>query len=185
MGFEKMPSPEEMAKIQKERALSDADLVKGGAEYVVNEDSTRLEVTEEQERAAEKEMILEKIGIETIRCPESIELIKKLRSKLLNYDERISRQNKDIIIKGFSGLSEREMRSVVETRHKRAILAEVLLYGEFDIYEFYNNLKNKNKKVGAKQGVGSDDLNILKNACGVINDYCENAGKNVSGGTGF
>jgi hypothetical protein len=49
-----MPTPEEMAKIQKERALSDAELIKGGAEYVVDEKGMRLDVAYEQIKAAEK-----------------------------------------------------------------------------------------------------------------------------------
>ncbi len=43
------PSPEEMAKIAKERALSDAELLKGGAEYKFDEKGEKhLEVTDEQ-----------------------------------------------------------------------------------------------------------------------------------------
>ena len=58
MGFEtpKKPTPEEMAKIQKERALSDAKLIKGGAEYVADEHGLRLEVTKNQIVNAEKEI---------------------------------------------------------------------------------------------------------------------------------
>lgn len=46
-----MPTPEEQAKIEKERTISDAELLKSGAEYVVNEEGEkRLEVTEEQRK---------------------------------------------------------------------------------------------------------------------------------------
>lgn len=48
-------TPEEMAKMQKERALSDAELVQDGAEYVVNENGIRLQVTEGQINKAKKE----------------------------------------------------------------------------------------------------------------------------------
>ena len=45
----KQPSPEEMAKIEKERALSDAELLKGGAEYKIDEkENKRLDPTAEQ-----------------------------------------------------------------------------------------------------------------------------------------
>lgn len=44
-----IPSPEEQAKIQRSRTLSDAELIKGGADYVPTEGSDmRLEVTPEQ-----------------------------------------------------------------------------------------------------------------------------------------
>jgi hypothetical protein len=58
MGFgePKMPTPEEMAKMQKERALSDAELIKGGAEYVVDGNGMRLDATSAQKDAAENEM---------------------------------------------------------------------------------------------------------------------------------
>ena len=47
IGEQKMPTPEEMAKIQEERILSDAELIKGGAEYVVDEKGMRLDATYE------------------------------------------------------------------------------------------------------------------------------------------
>ncbi len=59
MDFEKpkMPSPEEMAKIEKERALSDAELLKGGAEYKFDEKGNRrLNATDEQIEKAGEEM---------------------------------------------------------------------------------------------------------------------------------
>ena len=43
-----MPSPEEMAKIEKERVLSDTEPLKGGAEYKFNEKGEKFLVTEEQ-----------------------------------------------------------------------------------------------------------------------------------------
>ena len=62
MGFEgppkaKQPSAEEMAKIEKARTISDAELLKGGAEYKINESGEkRLEATVGQEKLAEREM---------------------------------------------------------------------------------------------------------------------------------
>lgn len=61
MGEPKMPTPEEMAKRQKERALSDFNLIQGGAEYDVDENrATRLDLTEEQMAMAKKDMLIEK-----------------------------------------------------------------------------------------------------------------------------
>ncbi|KKW22691.1 MAG: hypothetical protein UY65_C0018G0011 [Parcubacteria group bacterium GW2011_GWA2_51_12] len=43
------PTPEEQAKLEKERTLSDADLLKKGAEYKIDEfGEKRLEVTKKQ-----------------------------------------------------------------------------------------------------------------------------------------
>jgi hypothetical protein len=59
MKFEQpsMPSPEEMAKTEKERTLSDAELLKEGAEYKFNEGGEKsLNVTDEQVEAAREEM---------------------------------------------------------------------------------------------------------------------------------
>lgn len=53
----KSPSLEEMAKIEKQRTLSDAELLKGGAEYKFNEKGEkRLEVTEKQINGTRNEM---------------------------------------------------------------------------------------------------------------------------------
>lgn len=60
MGMEKMggaPSQEDQSKIQGERALSDLELVKGGAQFKEN---GRMEATAEQVGAAKKEMEAEK-----------------------------------------------------------------------------------------------------------------------------
>lgn len=59
MGFEtpKIPSPEEMAQIEKERTLSDAKLLKEGTEYKFDETGQKsFELTEEQIEQARKEM---------------------------------------------------------------------------------------------------------------------------------
>lgn len=59
MGFgePKMPTPEEMAKMQKERALSDAELIKGGADYAIDKNGNlKLNVTDEQIEQAKEEM---------------------------------------------------------------------------------------------------------------------------------
>ena len=59
MGFEQpsTPSPEEMAEIKKERTLSEAELLEGGAEYKVDEEGKeRLEVTDEQIEEAKEKM---------------------------------------------------------------------------------------------------------------------------------
>lgn len=51
-----MPTPGEQAKIEKERTISDAELLKGGAEYVVDENGEKiLSVTIEQCDSLEKE----------------------------------------------------------------------------------------------------------------------------------
>lgn len=56
--MEKQPTPEEIAKNQEARTLSDAELIKGGARYVPTESGEpRLEVTREQRNEAKKEMV--------------------------------------------------------------------------------------------------------------------------------
>jgi hemin uptake protein HemP len=44
MGFEtpKMPTPEEMTEIEKQRILSDAELLKGGAEIKIDEKGKKM-----------------------------------------------------------------------------------------------------------------------------------------------
>lgn len=53
---DRMPSPEEMAEIQEERTLSDAELIKGGAEYKSDEKgNVTLEPTRRQLKSIIKE----------------------------------------------------------------------------------------------------------------------------------
>lgn len=56
--MEKIFSPEKVAHTQKERTLSDAELLKGGAEYKLDEkgENIMLEATEEQKDKAKEEM---------------------------------------------------------------------------------------------------------------------------------
>jgi hypothetical protein len=64
MNFEQpsKPAPEEIAKIEKGRAISDAELLKNGAEYKINEKGEkRLDATDEQIEEARKEFIKEEI----------------------------------------------------------------------------------------------------------------------------
>ena len=63
---EKKYSPEEMAQIERDRTLSDAERLKEGAKYKINETGNkRLDLTNEQikkfERSGDKNMILEQL----------------------------------------------------------------------------------------------------------------------------
>jgi hypothetical protein len=60
-------TPEEQAKLEKSRALSDAELLKGGAEYVVDENGEkRLEVTKDQPYELRKRKKLEEASVEFV-----------------------------------------------------------------------------------------------------------------------
>lgn len=61
--MEKIFSPEKVAHTQKERTLSDAELLKGGAEYKLDEkgENIMLEATEEQKDKAKEEMESDKV----------------------------------------------------------------------------------------------------------------------------
>ncbi len=62
IGEPKMPTPEEMAETQKQRALSNAELIKDGAEYRYDKKgNSTLGVTEEQKSTAKKEMSQDKL----------------------------------------------------------------------------------------------------------------------------
>ena len=83
---EKMPNLEEMAKIQKERTLSDAELLKNGAEYEFNKNvEQKLEVTEEQKKTAKAEMDKD-LNLRYLKSEEgkieTEKLIEKVKEKL-------------------------------------------------------------------------------------------------------
>lgn len=76
------PTPEEQAKTEKERTLSDADLLKKGAEYVVDElGEKRLEVTGQQiadlKRTGKKPDQVESLDFD-IKYPNGDSLFEKL-----------------------------------------------------------------------------------------------------------
>ncbi|HBP01392.1 MAG TPA: hypothetical protein DD454_04255 [Candidatus Moranbacteria bacterium] len=116
MGEPKMPTPEEMAKIQKERALSDAELIKGGAEYVADENGLRLEVTREQANQIEDEEIFDrlneqqKLGIETIHYLNELEDV--IAAKFNNKEMRVIKEHLGLIQHCIINLSEKESDDV-------------------------------------------------------------------------
>jgi hypothetical protein len=175
MGFEtpKMPTPEGMAKIQKERALSDAELIKGGAEYVVDEKGMRLDVTYEQIKEAEKEMKQENQESPKIKLPKDPEIIKKLQNKLRDYKQRFASEQQKI--DGHKA-PEQVFHILADTNYKIAVLEKVLLEGEASTHELSRELNAKD---------GQFDAHAFNNACGVVEDYCSTGGKNTRGGTGF
>lgn len=72
------PSPEEQAELEKSRTISDADLLKGGAEYKVDESGEkRLEVTKDQIDSLEK-----------INMKEISECLKDISALLMSRDSR-------------------------------------------------------------------------------------------------
>lgn len=175
MGFEtpKIPTPEGMAKIQKERALSDAELIKGGAEYVVDEKGMRLDVTYEQIKAAEKEMKMEKEESPKIELPKDAEVVKRLQNKLKDYKQRLAEEKKKI---DPYKAPEQVFHILADTNYKIAVLEKVLLEGEVNTFELSRELNSQD---------GQFDSGAFNNACGVIEDYCSTGGKNTRGGTGF
>ena len=175
MGFEapKMPTPEEMAKIQKERVLSDAELIKGGAEYVVDEKGMRLDVTYERIKEAEKEMKQEKQESPKIELPKNPEIIKRLQNKLKDYKQRLAEKKKKI---DAYKAPEQVFHILADTNYKIAVLEKVLLEGEVSMHELSRELNAKD---------GQFDAHAFNNACGVVENYCSTGGKNARGGSGF
>jgi len=175
MKFEKpsMPSPEEMAKIEKERALSDAELLKGGADYKFDEkDRKRLDVADEQIEKARGEMEQDKnkenIESPKIKFPEDINIVKALQGKLAEYKERLGAQMKKDLYKA--------PELFTDTNYKIAVLEKLLTDGEVDTHELSREL---NEQYG---GFSVEDFD---NACAVIEDYAKTGGKEVTGGTGL
>lgn len=82
------PSPEERVEIEKQRTLSDAELLKGGAEYKMDEDGhLRLEVTPEQIEAVKREMDTGQEGAKEKRHEMTKEEIKQILIERIS-DER-------------------------------------------------------------------------------------------------
>lgn len=121
MGFEepKKLSPEEMAKIEKERALSDAELPKGGA---------RMEKDKSKERTESPK----------IEFPEDMAIVRALQNKLTEYKERLEKQTKDNPYKA--------PEVFADTKYKITILEELLTKGEVDGEKLFKKITNTGKE---------------------------------------
>ncbi|HOX10819.1 MAG TPA: hypothetical protein P5323_04025 [Candidatus Moranbacteria bacterium] len=167
------PSPEEMAKIEKEKALSDAELLKGGADYKFDEKGQkRLDVTDEQIEKARGEMEQDKnkenIESPKIKFPENINIVKALQGKLAEYKERLGAQMKEDPYKA--------PELFTDTNYKIAVLEKLLTDGEVNTHELSRELNEK---------YGGFSVGDFDNACAVIEDYTKTGGKEVAGGTGL
>ena len=179
LGEPKIPTPEEIAKTQKERALSDAELIKDGAEYVVDEKGTRLDVASDaaytQIEEAKKEMKQEKIDQKSpkIELPKDPEIVQKLQSKLKEYKQRL--EEKKLKMDEWAA-PEQVFPMLVGTKYKIAVLEKVLKDGEIKTFKLSRELEEQD---------GQFDKHAFNNACTVIEDYCKTGGKNIRGGTGL
>ena len=167
-----MPTSEEIAQIEKERASSDANLIKDGAKYVAED--MRLDLTPEQMQAAEKQMRIEKENSPKIKLPKDPDLVKRLQDKLEEYKQRLEKEKKEVD-DGYRA-PELVIHMLAETNYKIAVLEKLFLEGEVNTYELSRELNSRDKQLN------SDAFN---NACGVIDDYCTTGGKNTQGGSGF
>lgn len=89
--------------------------------------------------------------------------VDQLRKKLAEYESRID---------GFRA-PELQMGAVC----KKAVLERLLRDGTVNTHELSREL--------VQQYGSGFDPRAFNNACGVIEDYCQTGGKNVSGGTGL
>ena len=81
---EQFPTPNEMAQMEKERVLSDAEFLKHGAEFKFDDDGQkRLELTPEQVKLARDEM--EKITDDEYENREEISFIETAKGSVYNY----------------------------------------------------------------------------------------------------
>lgn len=99
MGFEKAdtPSPEEMAKIEKERTLSDAELIKEGAEYEFDSEGNKvLKVTESQieEKIEENNKIEKQKEVTKEKISESLDIKQEKIENVENNTEGTPEKNK-------------------------------------------------------------------------------------------
>lgn len=68
-------TPKDVAKIEKSRTISDAELLKAGADYVVDkEGNKRLEVTPDQKERLSSRVYIENILTKSLKSHKSVEV---------------------------------------------------------------------------------------------------------------
>lgn len=106
--------------------------------------------------------------------PDDKELVAKLERKLTEYKKRLEEQ-KEIADDGWTA-KERVAELTSETRHKIAVLEELLTNKVIDTHELSRRLKQEDKFYSVR---------YFERACAVINDYVTTGGEQSSGGTGL
>lgn len=167
-------SLEEMAKIEKERALSDAELLKSGAEYKFDDQGRKMfkptdEQLEEARKGMEKDKSKERMESPKIEFPEDIAVVRALQNKLTEYKERLEKQIKDNPYKA--------PEVFADTKYKITILEELLTKGEVDGEKLFKKITNTSKEVF--------NFDAYHEAYKVIEDYAKTGGKEIAGGTGL
>ncbi len=167
----KILTPEEIAKIQNERTLSDAELINGGAGYTpsLHNDGTRFDLENKQIRELEKEMGESKQESPSIKLPKNPEVIKKLKNKLEEYKKRLEKIKNSEDYNNEYNSPEEAFKKTADVYYKIKILEEVLTYGEVKTYEFLSRFKKRDEQF---------NIEAFENACGVIKDYCDTGGAN-------
>jgi len=87
MGMEKMPTPEEIAKMQNSRAVSDADLLKGGATLEATPDQVR-NAGEEMDRSMEIKKYKEALDAFMYACKAAMRSAEDLKAMFEISEER-------------------------------------------------------------------------------------------------
>lgn len=105
-----------------------------------------------------------------IILPESIKLKKKLKNKLSEYENRVTRLKKNLYVNN----PELSYNSI--PGFKALITRRLYLHGEVETKELAKELIEEYGKV---------DLDDFNAAAGVINDYCKTGGKKLKKGSGL
>ncbi len=102
---EQMPSPEEQAEIEKERAITEAELLKGGAKYKINEGGEKILIPTEKQRGEIKgEMNTELRG----------RIEKEFEKRRKELDKRVEE------VAGMCGFTKEEMQYYLQLRFPAA-----------------------------------------------------------------
>ena len=119
--MEKTFKPEEIAKNQESRTLSDAELIKGGARYVPTESGEpRLEVTREQRNEAKKEMVQDYETIRRQNISEKeirIEMEQKIKKTVQIIAEIVKGKIKTLTSNYFRIEAKRDYRDYTDTHY--------------------------------------------------------------------
>ncbi|KKQ80601.1 MAG: hypothetical protein UT02_C0005G0012 [Parcubacteria group bacterium GW2011_GWC2_38_7] len=114
--------------------------------------------------------------LEKITLPNDPGLQARLEAKLAEYKTRVEPERAKAIKEGIN-IESMIARFITRTTYKIEVLTRLLETGTVDVEAL-------RKEISERDG----DIYVEKEfdtACAVMNDYCENGGRNTVGGTGF
>lgn len=132
------------------------------------------EESKQEQQESEQKFGTENPEYPLLKIPQDLEKLQKLESKLAEYKQRLATKLGELNLEYTA--PEVIFAKTAGTEYKIAIVERLLRTGRVTTKGLSRELHKKD---------GNFDEALFNDCCGVIEDYCNTGGANVSGGIGF